>query len=67
MITRFTLNKHQMNFTSSPSSQSIQYLRKNNGILKFAGKLMDLENIILSGVTQMQKDKYHMYSHISDF
>ena len=35
---------------------------KNNEILKFVGKLMDLENIILSEVTQTQKDKYHVYS-----
>ena len=28
---------------------------------------MDLENIILSEVSQTQKDKYHMYSHISGF
>ena len=34
---------------------------KNNDILKFAGKLMELENIILSEVTQTQKDKYHVY------
>ena len=34
---------------------------KNNDILKFAGKLMELENTILSEVTQTQKDKYHMY------
>ena len=38
---------------------------KNNNILKFAGKCLDLETIILSEVTQ--KDKYHMYSLISDF
>ena len=29
---------------------------KNNDILKFAGKWMDLENILLSEVTQTQKD-----------
>ena len=40
---------------------------KNNGILKFVGKWMDLENIILSEVTQTQKDKYHTYSLISGF
>ena len=40
---------------------------KNNDILKFAGKWMDLENIILNEVTQTQKDKYHMYSLISGF
>ena len=40
---------------------------KNIDILKFAGKWVDLENIILSEVTQTQKDKYCMYSLISDF
>ena len=28
---------------------------------------MDLENIIVSEVTQTKKDKYNMYSLISDF
>ena len=40
---------------------------KNNDILKFAGKWMDLENIILIEVTQTQKDKYHMSSLIRSF
>ena len=40
---------------------------KNNDNLKFACKWMDLENIILSEVTQTQKDNYHMYSLISGF
>ena len=40
---------------------------KNNDILKFVGKLMDLKNIILNEVTQTQKDKYSMYSLISGF
>ena len=39
----------------------VLYRRKNNDILKFAGKWMKLENI-LSEVTQTQKDKYHMNS-----
>ena len=39
---------------------------KNNDILTFADKWMELENI-LSEVTQTQKEKYHMYSFISDF
>ena len=39
---------------------------KNNDILKFVGKWMDLNNIILSEVIQAQKDKYNMYSLISD-
>ena len=41
--------------------------RKNNDILNFAGKWMELENIILSEVTQTQKDNYHMYSLIGGF
>ena len=40
---------------------------KNNDILKCAGKWMELENIILSEVTQTHKDKYHMYSLLSGF
>ena len=40
---------------------------KNNDFLKFAGKWMELENIILSEVTQTQKDKYNIYSLISGF
>ena len=41
--------------------------KKNNGILKFAGKWMDLEETILSEVTQSQKDKHGIYSLISGF
>ena len=40
---------------------------KNNDILNFAGKWMELETIILSEVTQTQKDNYHMYSLIGGF
>ena len=42
------------------------YTVENNNILKFADKSMDLENIILSEVTETQKDKYNIYSLISD-
>ena len=38
-----------------------------NDILKFVGKWMDLENMILSEVTQTQNDKYNMNSFISGF
>ena len=41
--------------------------KKNNDILNFTGKWMELENIILSEVTQTQKDNYHMYSLIGGF
>jgi hypothetical protein len=44
------------------------YLAINNeDILKFASKWMELENIILSEVTQTQKDMYGMYSRISGY
>ena len=40
---------------------------KNNDSLNFAGKWIELENIILSEVTQTQKDNYHIYSLIGGF
>jgi hypothetical protein len=38
--------------------------RKKNEILSFAGKWMELENIILSEVSQAQKTKSYMFSLI---
>jgi hypothetical protein len=38
---------------------------KNEGILSFAGKWMELENIILSEVTQTQKDMHAIYLLVS--
>ena len=43
------------------------YTAEKNNSLNFAGKWMELENIILSEVTQTQKDNCHMYSLISGF
>jgi hypothetical protein len=37
---------------------------KKNEVLSFAGKWMELENIILSEVSQVEKDKSHMFSVI---
>jgi hypothetical protein len=37
---------------------------KKNEILSFAGKWMELENIILSEVSQVQKTKNHLFSLI---
>jgi hypothetical protein len=37
---------------------------KMNEILSFTSKWMELENIILSKVSQAQKTKYHMFSLI---
>ena len=40
---------------------------KNKVIIKFAGKWMELENIILSEVTQSQKNTHGMHSLISGY
>ena len=40
---------------------------KNNDILNFACKWMEIENALLSEVTQTQKEEYGMYSLISGF
>jgi hypothetical protein len=40
---------------------------KNNDFMKFAGKWMELENIILSEVTQTPKNTHGMYSLISRY
>jgi hypothetical protein len=40
---------------------------KNNGFLKFLGKWMDLEDIILSEVNQSQKNTHDMHSLISRY
>jgi len=40
---------------------------KNNGFTKFVGKWLELENIILSELTQSQKDIHGMHSLISGY
>jgi hypothetical protein len=40
---------------------------KKNELLSFAGKWMELENIISSEVSQSQKTKNHMFSSYADF
>jgi hypothetical protein len=40
---------------------------KNEDITNFAGKWKELENIILNEVTQTQKERYGMYSLISEY
>jgi hypothetical protein len=42
-----------------------QWTHKKNEIMFFAGKWMELENIILSEVSQVQKDKSHIFSLIN--
>jgi len=36
--------------------------RKTNGILPFATMWMDLENIMVTEISQIEKDKYHRIS-----
>jgi hypothetical protein len=40
---------------------------KNNELMKFIGKWMDLEDIILSEVTQSQKNTHDMHSLIGGY
>ena len=40
---------------------------KHNDILNFACKWMDIENTLLSEVTQTKKEEYGMYSLICGF
>ena len=40
---------------------------KNNEFMKFLGKWMELENIILNEVTQSQKNIHGMHSQISGY
>ena len=40
---------------------------KNNDILTFACKWIEIENALLSEVSQTQKEEYGMYSLISGF
>ena len=40
---------------------------KNNDFMKFAGKWIELENIILSEITQSQKNTHDMDSLISEY
>jgi hypothetical protein len=40
---------------------------KNDDFMKFLGKWMKIENILLSEVTQLQKNTHGMYSLISGY
>jgi hypothetical protein len=40
---------------------------KKNEFMKFLGKWMDLEGIILTAVTQSQRNSHNMYSLISGY
>jgi hypothetical protein len=66
------LETTQMSHDRRIDTENVVYLHdgiysaiKNKDILSLAGKWMELENIILSEVTQTQKDIHGMYSLIS--
>jgi hypothetical protein len=40
---------------------------KNNDFMKFTGKWMELENIVLNDITYTQKNIHDMYSLISGY
>jgi hypothetical protein len=39
---------------------------KKNEIMSFSRKWVELEIIMLSKISQMAKDKYHMFSHLQN-
>ncbi|KAL6040959.1 hypothetical protein STEG23_035935 [Scotinomys teguina] len=58
--------KPEQSLTLPSHSLKIYCPMPSNDIMKFTGKWMELENIILSEVTQTQKDKHAMYPLYSD-
>ena len=48
---------------------TVKYYRttKNNDFMKFTGKCMELENVILNEVTKSQKNTHGIYSLISGY
>ena len=70
------LERTQMFFSRRMDTENVLYLHmeyyyspiKNNEFMKFLGKWMELENIILSEViTQSQKNTHGMHSLISGY
>jgi hypothetical protein len=43
---------------------NIVFSHKNYKIMSFAGKWMELKNIMYNKVTEVQKDKDHVFSHM---
>jgi hypothetical protein len=71
---RQKLEKEQMSFNREMDTEmgyiyTMEYYSaiKKYEFMKFAGKCMELENIILSEVTQSQKSTHSMYSLISGY
>ena len=69
------LERTQMSITGGKDTENVVYIYtmeyysaiRNNEFKKFLGKWMELENIILSEVTQSQKINHGMHSLISGY
>ena len=68
------LDKTQMSHDRRMDTENVVHLHngyysaiKNEDILSFAGKWMELENVIQSEVTQTPKDMHGMYSLINGY
>jgi hypothetical protein len=59
-----------MSLSTGMDTENVVHLHsalKNNDFMKFLCKCMELENIILSEVTQSQKNTHGMHSLISGY
>ena len=68
------LERTQMPLNRGTDTENVVHLHngvlltiKKNEFMKFLGKWMNLESIILSEVTQSQKNSHNMYSLISGY
>ena len=68
------LERTQMSFNRGMDTETVVYIHneyhsvlKNNEFMKFLGKWMELESVILSEVTQSQKNIHGMWSQINDY
>ena len=64
------LERTQMPLNRGMDTENVVHLHsaiKKNEFMKFLGKWIDMEGIILSEVTQSQKNSHDMYSLISGY
>jgi hypothetical protein len=62
------LERTQMSLNRGMNTKNVVHLHiKNNEFMKFLGKWMDLEDIILSEVAQSQKNSLAIHSLISGY
>lgn len=50
-----------------PTTKTVTHWLKNNNVMEFSDKWIELEIIMLSEMTQAQKDKHGMCSLISEY